>query len=873
MMCICGALFLGDGLEARQGWRELWTPRFRVIFPESLRHSAQKVADLAEELLPQIETWLQVQLDFQPAIVLTDDSDIPGGSTNPLEGVIHLVVAEPYEVLANGAGFDEWLRVVLAHELVHLVHLGAVGKSLQFWRSLFGSVVLPNVIQPFWVWEGYAMYGEGMLTERQALQPFYAMILRTQALSGKLLPHYRLRGYGFPREWPGALNVYIYGVSLVDYIARNFGEAKLAELSRRRSERISLFGFEQAVRETLGISLQELWQRWQVEITEQAEEDYWRVTLAGLSPVEKLTSEGYATGGLALSPQEKTMVYSLDHPDFRSGLRIKDLESGGKKLLVRGSILGKPAFSPEGTKLVYAKLVPDRKSLYSDLYLYDMLKRQERRLTVRERAFNPVFLGETILFLRRNRFPEGVFALDLVGRTIQPVFEFDRDFHPLTIAVSGESILVSGRRRGQIEIGTIDLKARRFRPLISGLALWPVFSVHGRYLVFSMALEGVFDAFALDLETTNIFRLTRVVSGFFEPILTEEGLYGLFHTVDGFTVGLVRKEALLWEKGVVAGEPVVEGSVRSSSLRNYPERPYQPWRWLSPRFWLPLPSGFLVTAQDPVGLHWYSLRYEKESGETWGLDFSYRGTFMEPEVRFDVRREGEKWTYGVVFHQPVVVKETWKSAVSAGYERFVREDSRYPGWWEGWFGKVEASFTGGNDRILTDYGGDLIYRCGSLEALRTESMVVTLWGTWRRAGDSGLRFRVETTWGIHNLPEFFALGGWEGPWSLAGYPQETLRGRIAGKLHLEVSHPIVVFDAPFFSMGVMENLTGTLFLEGGFAGERLGKVTSLFSWGGSLTVNAWVAEAIPLALTLRYTRPLSWDCPGEWSLEAVIRFR
>lgn len=141
------------------------------------------------------------------------------------------------------------------------------------------------------------------------------------------------------------MNVYIYGAILVEYIAQAFGKEKLVELSRRRSESISLFGFDQAVQDTLGISVEELWNRWRETVERQAYDDLKRVTAAGLSPVAECTSEGYATGGVVLSPDGLHLVYALSHPDFRPGLRWKDLRTGEKEMLVWGSIIGRPVFS------------------------------------------------------------------------------------------------------------------------------------------------------------------------------------------------------------------------------------------------------------------------------------------------------------------------------------------------------------------------------------------------------------------------------------------------------------------------------------------------------------------------------------------------
>lgn len=880
--CVCsllgmvfglGILLAGSGVEARTVWREIATPHFRVIFPETLRESAQEVANIAEELLPRVEAFLQAHLDFQPAIVLTEDSDTPEGYTDPLQGAIHLAIAEPYEVLSNGTGFGEWVGMVLAHELTHLVHLGAVGENLEWLRSLLGYVVLPNVVQPFWVWEGYAMYGEGMLTGRGVKNPFYAMVLRTQALSGELLPHYLLRGYSFPRKWPGRLNVYIYGASLVEYIAQTFGEEKLAELSRRRSESVSLFGFDRAVQGALGISVSELWHRWAETVQNQAQDDLRRVMAAGLSPVTECTSEGYATGGVALSPDGSHLVYALSHPDFRPGLRWKDLRTGKKELLVRGSVIGRPVFSPDGEKLVYAKITRDGKTSYGDLYLYDLKRKKEQRLTVRERAFSPVFWGGKILFVRRNRFPEGVFALDVDSGVIQPVFEFDRDFHPVTLVVSGDTLFVSGWRNGVIEINLVDGKTKALSRLLSGSHLTPIFSVYGRYLFFSAALEGIFDACALDMETNHVFRLTRVASGFLEPVFTERGLYGLFHTALGFRVGFVSEGALLWEKVVLPEDPTVQRAPVEFPQKSYPESYYRPWRWLFPRFWVPLPGGFLVTARDPLGFHEYSLSYEERPRGTWRGDFSYRGNFTEPEIAIDLHGENERWTYGVTLDFPLVVEEFRDHTLSIGYERFWREDSLYPGYWEGWFARVETNRSEGNDHLLVDWGGAFQYRRGLLGDRETESMVGTWWGKWRKAGDSGPIFQVEASLGTHNLPRFFALGGWETSWPVAGYPKETLRGRIAGRLRLALSWPITTFDAPFFSMGIVQDLVGAIFLEGGCAGDTPSDVASLFSVGGELTVRAFVAEEIPLFFTVGYAKPLKPEYPGEWRLELGMRFR
>ncbi|MCX7950203.1 MAG: hypothetical protein N2509_08845, partial [Treponemataceae bacterium] len=238
-----------------------------------------------------------------------------------------------------------------------------------------------------------------------------------------------------------------------------------------------------------------------------------------------------------------------------------------------------------------------------------------------------------------------------------------------------------------------------------------------------------------------------------------------------------------------------------------------------------------------------------------------------------LEQAGEQRTGTVALGYLLGRGETWESELHTGYEWFIREDSLYPGFWEGWFGELAFEAALGNDRILSDCGGTLRYRRGILEGQETENTVATLWGTWQKAGGTGGTLHIEISFGVNNLPRFFALGGWKTAWPIAGYPEEVLRGRLAAHARLEVSWPILTFDAPFLSMGVVRDLTGTLFCEGGFAGERFSEMTSLCSMGGELTVHAFVAEEIPLSFTVGYAKPFKAERSGEWYLELGIRFR
>src|SRR5262245_37479555 len=172
-------------------------------------------------------------------VVIADTTDDPNGFATPLPyPLVHIRAVGP-DGSDEFGNHDGWLRLVLTHELAHIVHLEQARGVLGFARKLFGRApyLFPNGFTPPWLIEGLATYEE---TEGTAFgrgrNPDVRMVRRVAALEG-----------AFPTEdrmttgldaWPGGIAAYFYGEAFLRDLEEGLGEGTLPALARVHSGRI-----------------------------------------------------------------------------------------------------------------------------------------------------------------------------------------------------------------------------------------------------------------------------------------------------------------------------------------------------------------------------------------------------------------------------------------------------------------------------------------------------------------------------------------------------------------------------------------------------------------------------------------------------------
>ncbi len=224
VMCSVLALFTIDAgdvhaqVDPRGAHRTLRTEHFRVHFPQSHEALARRAASLAETAWTQLAAEL-VTPDVPVELLVVDNLDITNGFATPFPSNRITVYALPPVMVPELRHYDDWLQLVITHELVHIFQLDRARGWWGAGRKIFGRnpIFLPNAYLPSWVIEGLAVHYETKLTGSGRLASSeFPMIARAAALSGKVPP---------PSTWslttsrfPLGQHAYGYGSMLIEQL-------------------------------------------------------------------------------------------------------------------------------------------------------------------------------------------------------------------------------------------------------------------------------------------------------------------------------------------------------------------------------------------------------------------------------------------------------------------------------------------------------------------------------------------------------------------------------------------------------------------------------------------------------------------------------
>ena len=582
-------------------WQVVETEHFRIFYHEGLEGAAARAARIAEAAYAPLTELYGYAPDGRVRIVLKDHDDYANGAAFFYQDTIE-IWATSLDHDFDLRGSSDWLRNVITHEFAHIISLGAARKGVQrvpaLYLQYFGYqreknrpdilIGYPDVIAsypvmgtvvPMWLAEGAAQYGTST-TAHDRWDANRDMVLRSLVLADEQLSFDQMGVFG--KQGFGNEYVYDHGFGLVRYIAEAYGEEKVAELYRAASQWHTL-AIDGACKKVLGKSADELYGEW-IESMRQG----YRAQVAALGPLregERIVDIGFSNLRPRLAPNGEQLAYlsTRKRHHYPHGLIVRDLATGEEEIAAFPAA-STVDWSPDGRKLLFSRI--DRADKYgsrqADIYEWDSAAAgpsfwrsmlwlvpamvsgtgpeppSVKRLTRGMRALYPTYSpdGEWIVFVQNKGTSNNLAMIRVDGTGLRYLTHFadGTQLYTPRFSPDGRKLAFAIAREGQRNIAVVELDADAETPLRAkgtfdlvvatpGTDRDPVWSADGEELVFASDFSGIFNIYALNLETHALRQITNTIGGAFSPAVGSEGeVVFVAYTASGFEIRQLQDE-------------------------------------------------------------------------------------------------------------------------------------------------------------------------------------------------------------------------------------------------------------------------------------------------------------------------------------------
>ncbi len=546
-----------------EAWRSVETEHFRITFPEPLEALARRAGDLAERAYHELTAQFREGPPGLIDIVLTDHVDVSNGFARLFPSNRIVLYARPPADHPALAYFDDWLELLITHEVAHIFHLDYGGTLGRIFRTLFGRaetpLTFPGVVVPGWVIEGLATWYESALTGAGRVHgTFHEMVLRTAMLEGRFESIGQAGGNS--PQWPGGTRRYAYGSLFFDYLLDKHGPDSMAafvEAVVRPAAQLSLSWLNAAGRRAFGATLSSEWAAWTKEV--RARLGRLDEELAAFRPIsepEALTRNArYGLHPMA-SPDGGALIYVRS--DGRSYPRLVVMAPDGGDPSTVTRINNRAPFDvlPAGEIVFAQRDYTDRYRIFSDLHVATLdgaMRRVTRGARLTAPSAGPD--GTSAVAVAEGGGTNGLARVDLLDGSIRTLVAPEAGTYWAYPSVSpdGRWIAVSRWTERRHDVVILDADGRVVHEVTRdrALDLAPRWNADGRYLVWSSDRTGIPNILGAEVDPrTGVagppVMLTNVRTGAAFPSVDPAGqwLYFSGYHVDGWEVERVRFDAV-----------------------------------------------------------------------------------------------------------------------------------------------------------------------------------------------------------------------------------------------------------------------------------------------------------------------------------------
>ncbi|HEY1100881.1 MAG TPA: hypothetical protein VGF99_18220, partial [Myxococcota bacterium] len=529
---------------------------------------------------------------------------------------------------------DDWLRLLVQHELLHIVHLDVIHGFPAVVNLVLGKRWPPNVVQPRAFVEGLAVYAETRFTRGGRLRSsLFRAPLRIAALNGDRWSLDDVSNTS--RRPPGGTGAYLYGAYFIDFMAARYGTQFIAAWAHDYGGRIIPYAVQRSIESITGRDFALDWADFQQQLLDDARADDARVRARGGPTVTRRLTRLGGTIDRPVFLDDGTLVFGSAPPDGPPGIyAIRGLPDAVPQPvpIIRTTEVADVATVEGSDLIVFAQTeVHDRWSSFRDLFTVDIDGRVRQR-TFAQRLHSPA---------RWPQHPGHVVAEQRTG-SVSRIVDVDVDSGAvvaIATAPAGVTLYspVPSPDGTQIALSRLDDTGRRRIAILDVAAnSWSILDdAHGETdggdqldpswksdheIVFVDDSDGIFTVRVVDLRTGERHRVVDTLGTSQRPITTPDGSAVIFTDmhldgVDLYAAALTPTIATLSPTPPIPLD--VPAPAPPVGIDDVVHEPYAVWPTVLPRTWngsvgvdgvLGPTATLVLDGSDAVGLIDWSLQ-------------------------------------------------------------------------------------------------------------------------------------------------------------------------------------------------------------------------------------------------------------------------
>lgn len=385
--------------------KTLHTQHFEIVY-----YAEQQ--DLAYHYAVQLEkAWLFLDGIFKSKpqgriiAVINDSTDLSNGFATRVPYPYMMLYPVLPDLNDSLSEFEYWSLELAVHELAHVLSFEPAHGVMKPLRSVFGSIIAPNLLLPNWWKEGLSVWTETAIGNGGRLRSIYQEGTLRGIYGEKSFKDYTVAqaNEALP-EWPWGSRPYLFGSLVMSSILEKRGEEVMKDIVERHGGRVP-FMLAGATQPTLGQDYEDFYVVSMKDWEERTAKQVQQLSQVPFDQSIQVYTNDINVRSPSISHDGKFLTWVGQDERYEPRLKVSSLDNGnlGPVEEVAKGMIREARFFPKSHRIIYNVVkYKSQAELYSDLYVYDLAtkknKRLSRHLRGREAQVNPeetqiVFVG------------------------------------------------------------------------------------------------------------------------------------------------------------------------------------------------------------------------------------------------------------------------------------------------------------------------------------------------------------------------------------------------------------------------------------------------------------------------------------------------